>query len=185
MKLKRLLVFILLGLSTGCFSQPQAVQNDEKTDFFGNSPQCRQETQVAIYDDQGTFVVPGCVDYDQLYTENVQEFSESQEPVEEQAVVEEKEVLEEDDQNEQDADFPSVPNNKYKPNQVVMENLNTRVLAYCRGTEEEIETCVKRLQKSCYVKVSEIPYMAAKYDRVTTGTYPTRRWRNGEGVPRW
>lgn len=160
MKIKGFFVFFLIGILFGCSHNTETSEN---TDFFGNAPQCRQETEVAIYDDQGTFIVPGCVDYDPGYIENVQEFPEE----------------------EHDADFPSVPNNKYKSNQVVMENLNTRVLAYCRGTEDEIESCVKRLKDSCYVKVSEIPYMAAKYDLLTRGTYPTRRWRNGEDVPRW
>ena len=82
-------------------------------------------------------------------------------------------------------DFPQVPNNKYDANQVVLENLNTRVLAYCRGTEAEIDACVAVLEDSCYVRITEIPHMAAKYDKLKIGTYPTRRWRNGEDVPRW
>lgn len=82
-------------------------------------------------------------------------------------------------------DFPDVPNNKYDKNQVIMENLNTRVLAYCRGSEEEIEECVSMLENSCYIRISEIPHLAAKYDMLKTGTYPTRRWREGELIPRW
>ncbi len=82
-------------------------------------------------------------------------------------------------------EFPSVPNNKYDVNQVTMENLNTRVLAFCRGSEQEIEECVATLEASCYRRISEIPQVAAKYDLLKTGTYPTRRWREGEKVPRW
>ncbi|MBR2136982.1 MAG: hypothetical protein IJ852_03355 [Alphaproteobacteria bacterium] len=160
MKIKRIVSILLIGLVSACYYQPDTEQNAPKTDFFGNAPQCRQETEVAIYDKQGTFVVPGCVDYEQNYMGNTQE-------------------------EEYEPDFPDVPNNKYDANQVVMQNLNTRVLAYCRGTEAEIEACVARLQDSCYTKVSEIPYMSAKYDFLKRGTYPTRRWRNGESVPRW
>ncbi len=83
------------------------------------------------------------------------------------------------------ADFPQIPNNKYDANQVVMENLNTRVLAYCRGSVEEIESCVETLENSCYIKVSDIPKLPAKHDFLQTGTYPTRRWRNGDAVSRW
>jgi hypothetical protein len=84
-----------------------------------------------------------------------------------------------------DRGFPDVPNNKYEANQVIMENLNTRVLAYCRGSEEEIESCVETLEASCYTRLSEVPYLTAKHDFLTRGTYPTRRWREGDVVPRW
>lgn len=82
-------------------------------------------------------------------------------------------------------DFPQVEDNKYGSNEVVLENLNTRVLAYCRGTQEEVDMCVKRLEGSCYVRLQDIPRRPAKYDLLQRGTYPTRRWRNGETAPRW
>ena len=84
-----------------------------------------------------------------------------------------------------DRGYPDVPNNKYYPNQVIMENLNTRVLAYCRGSEEEIDSCVETLEASCYTRLSDVPYLTAKQDFLKRGTYPTRRWREGELVPRW
>lgn len=127
-------------------------------DMYGLSPHCRHETTIAVYSKDGMHTFPGCADYDY-------------EPQAETVFVE--------------RDFPQVPNNKYDANQVIMENLNTRVLAYCRGSEEEIEACVAVLEDSCYVRITEIPHMAAKYDFLKTGTYPTRRWRNGENVPRW
>ena len=122
---------------------------------LGSFPICRTETTVAIYDKNGAYQIPGCVDYD---------------------MVDKATYLD---------SFPYVENNKYFSNQVVMENLNTRVLAYCRGSELEIENCVSRLEMSCYTRVNEIPYMPAQYDFLKRGTYPTRRWRNGENVPRW
>lgn len=127
-------------------------------DLYGLSPHCRHETTIAVYSKDGMHTYPGCADYDY-------------EPKSEEIMVE--------------RDFPQVPDNKHYANQVIMENLNTRVLAYCRGSEEEIEACVSVLEDSCYVRITEIPKLAAKYDFLKTGTYPTRRWRNGENVPRW
>lgn len=114
-------------------------------------PMCHTETTIAVYDKQGAYSVPGCVDY---------EFAD-------------------------DSDFPQVEDNKYQSNQVILENLNTRVLAYCRGSDVEIDMCVSRLKASCYVKLQDIPKRSAKYDILQRGTYPTRRWRNGETAPRW
>ena len=161
-------------------------------------PQCRQETTVAVYDEQGTFEVPGCVDY--YYPEEVQEeVIEPQEEIEE----EEEEQLpsvrkirrtmkrttktipqKEAEINIDEKEFPHVERNKYV-DEVVLQNQNTGVLAYCRGTEKEIEICVSRLENSCYVRLEDIPRFAAKYDYLKTGTYPTRRWREGEYFPRW
>lgn len=130
----------------------------EVENMYGLSPHCRKETTVAIYDKDGMHTFPGCADY---------EYEDSSADV----TVE--------------REFPLVPDNKHYQPQVIMENLNTRVLAYCRGSEEEIEECVSMLENSCYTRISEVPYMAAKYDMLKIGTYPTRRWREGETVPRW
>ena len=40
-------------------------------------------------------------------------------------------------------------------------------------------------EKNNYVRLTDIPYKVAKYDRLTKDTFPTRRWRNGERTPRW
>ena len=160
---------ILLGISvlvlSGCVYQNFG---NQKRDMFGNAPQCRQETTVAIYDKQGKYEVPGCADY--TYNDNsLYDFGNGQQY----------------DDFDTETDFPDVPDNKNNVNQVVMENLNTRVLAYCRGTQDEIDACVQRLEGSCYVRITDIPSLPAKYDQLKRGTYPTRRWRNGETVPRW
>lgn len=81
--------------------------------------------------------------------------------------------------------FPMVEDNKYYTGEVVYENLNTRVLAYCRGTPEQIEYCVSRLEGSCYVPLAEVPKVAAKFDKLKRGVYPERRWHEGDVVPRW
>lgn len=164
------------------------------------TPHCRQETTVAVYDDQGTFEVPGCVDYyyPEAYYENVAEGPQevAEEPQEEvqypttrkikRTVKRTKKTIPqfEEEINIDEKDFPQVERNKYM-NEVVMQNQNTGVLAYCRGTEKEVEVCVSRLENSCYVRLEDIPRFAAKYDYLKTGTYPTRRWREGEYFPRW
>ena len=109
---------------------------------------CHQEAEINVYDENGLYTLPGCVD-----------------PCE--------------------GSFPLVENNKYINNEVVFQNLNSRVLAYCRGTPEQIEYCVNRLAGSCYVPLSEVPKVAAKFDKLKRGTYPERRWHEGEVVPRW
>jgi hypothetical protein len=108
-------------------------------------------------------MVPGCVDYSMPW--------------------EIYDGYEEDNQPE--GDFPEVENNKYPFNQVILQNQNTRVLAYCRGNDEQIAYCISRLEGSCYVPLTEIPKVTAKADELRRGTYPTRRWREGEVVPRW
>ena len=164
------------------------------------TPQCRQETTVAVYDDQGTFEVPGCVDYyypEEYYEEVVEGPQEvAEEPQEEvqypttrkikRTVKRTKKTIPqvEEEINIDEKEFPQVERNKYM-NEVIMQNQNTSVLAYCRGTEKEVEVCVSRLENSCYVRLEDIPRFAAKYDYLKTGTYPTRRWREGEYFPRW
>ena len=166
-------------------------------------PQCRQETTLAVYDEQGTFEVPGCIDYyypeePEVYEEIVEEEPETKDAEQtpkkpsvrkiKRTIKRTKKTIpqfeEEIDVDAIEGKFPDVERNKYV-DEVILENLNTHVLAYCRGTEEEIEICVSRLENSCYVRIEDIPRFAAKYDRLKTGTYPTRRWREGENFPRW
>ena len=123
-------------------------------------PQCAAETTVAVYDSQGMYQVPGCVDYTMSYGSEINPDSI-------------------------EGEFPSVEDNKYGTGEVIMQNLNTRVIAYCRGTPIEVESYVNRLENSCYRRLNEIPSIPAKYDILKPGSYPTRRWREGELVPRW
>lgn len=158
--MKYMYLMLILGVTVllnGCYYNYGASP-------FGYFPVCRTETTVAVYDNRGAYSVPGCVDYEMVSRD---EFDAAMDALDAEGA------------------FPFVENNKYYKNQVVMENLNTRVLAYCRGTPEDIADCVTRLEQSCYTRITEIPHMAAKYDFLKIGTYPTRRWRNGENVPRW
>lgn len=46
--------------------------------------------------------------------------------------------------------------------------------------------CADFFRAEGYVLITDIPQFAGRYDFLRTGTYPTRRWRNGgENVPRW
>lgn len=151
--------------------QPQYVepQSVEYVDEYAYQP-CLQETTVVVYDDAGAYQVPGCV-------------MTAEAPMVENSSDENED--EEIDPDDIEGEFPHVVNNKYMPRQVVMQNLQTRVLAYCRGTDDEMNECISRLECAGYTQLRNVPTMPAKYDILKKGTYPTRRWRNGETVPRW
>ena len=158
---------------------------------------CQQETMVVVYDDAGAYQVPGCMDYaPQIYgyaesSVEPAQLAEQEKPIEQQVITEEdnEKNNEEDDEeisaDEIEGEFPDVANNKYHPNQVVMQNLQTRVLAYCRGNDEQIAECIERLECAGYTQLRNVPTMPSKYDALKAGSFPTRRWRNGETVPRW
>ncbi len=145
--------------------QPSEMAYYQMPSYDGYYSECGQETMVVVYDDAGAYQVPGCI------------MDGAEQPAEE----DEPEINPDDIEGE----FPYVKNNKYYKNQVVMQNLQTRVLAYCRGDENAIEDCVKRLECSGYTQLRNVPTMPAKYDPLRKGAYPTRRWREGETVPRW
>ena len=45
--------------------------------------------------------------------------------------------------------------------------------------------CVNTFRSEGYVLITDVPQFAGRYDLLQEGTYPTRRWRKGENVPRW
>ncbi len=137
-------------------------------DYYGY-PECGQETTVVVYDDAGAYQVPGCI-------------------MDSAAMPAETPVKEDDEEinpDEIEGDFPYVIDNKHPRKQVVMQNLQTRVLAYCRGDDNAINDCISRLECAGYTQLRNVPTMPAKYDKLRKGSYPTRRWREGETVPRW
>lgn len=153
------------------YVEPQAVEYVDEYAY----PPCLQETTVVVYDDAGAYQVPGCVmTAEAPMVENSSDENEA-----------ENNEDEEIDPDDIEGEFPHVVNNKYMPRQVVMQNLQTRVLAYCRGTDDEMNECISRLECAGYTQLRNVPTMPAKYDILKKGTYPTRRWRNGETVPRW
>ena len=69
---------------------------------------------------------------------------------------------------------------------IFLVNQNTGETACCRDTATSTaEECAFALEKECFKRVEDIPYGTASYDVLKSGTYPTRRWRNGEQTPRW
>lgn len=74
----------------------------------------------------------------------------------------------------------------YRPDTVALQNLQSRVLVYCYDSPESTaQECAEKFEKDGYVRLKDIPSRPAQYDFLTEGTYPTRRWRNGELVSRW
>lgn len=122
--------------------------------YHTTTPRCKVETTIAIYDENGRYTLPGCIEYEEPLGEDMS------------------------------GTFPGVVDNKF-PKEVVLENLSTRVLAYCRGTEAQIGQCMSRMMAANYVPVHEIPKVPASHDVLKRGRYPERRWHEGDVVPRW
>lgn len=62
----------------------------------------------------------------------------------------------------------------------------TRAKVLCLDQEGlSAVSCAEMFRAEGYVLITDIPQFAGKYDVLKEGTYPTRRWRNGENVPRW
>lgn len=84
-----------------------------------------------------------------------------------------------------EGDFPDVADNKHVKNQVIMQNLETRVLAFCRGTPNIINACIEHFCSIGFEQLTNVPRVTAKYDLAPSKGYPARRWHEGESVPRW
>ncbi len=70
--------------------------------------------------------------------------------------------------------------------EIKLQHLKTRIIIICRDSKHaSAETCATYFEERNYVRLRDIPYKVAKYDRLTKETFPTRRWRNGERTPRW
>lgn len=75
---------------------------------------------------------------------------------------------------------------QYEENTVVLQNLKTRTLVYCYNAEEvSAEECAAKFEKDGFVRLRDIPKLTAEYDFLKADTYPTRRWRKNEKIPRW
>ena len=74
----------------------------------------------------------------------------------------------------------------YQEDMIGLQNLETRVLVYCYNSDEiTTEECAQEFEKRGYVRLTDIPRLAAEYDYLKSDTYPTRRWRKDEKIPRW
>ncbi|MGD9637584.1 MAG: hypothetical protein AB7U85_00825 [Alphaproteobacteria bacterium] len=47
------------------------------------------------------------------------------------------------------------------------------------------KSCVSNLQNQGFEKIEHTTFLPAKYDFQVEGSYPARRWRENEIVPRW
>ena len=62
----------------------------------------------------------------------------------------------------------------------------SRTIVHCYTTPNILaEKCAQLFEKEGFVRFREIPYKTADFDFLKRGTYPTRRWREGERTPRW
>jgi len=69
---------------------------------------------------------------------------------------------------------------------VVLENLTTRVVAYCYDKAPfSAEECAREMEQKGYVRLTDKPKFTADREVLTTGEYPTRRWRETDRIPRW
>lgn len=58
---------------------------------------------------------------------------------------------------------------------ILLQHQTTGKLACCRDTGEvTAEDCARVLEAHCFVRVQDLPYRPAKYDFLTTDTYPPR-----------
>ena len=74
----------------------------------------------------------------------------------------------------------------YQEDMIVLQNLQTRVLAYCYTSPSyTAEYCAKEFEGKGFVRLTDIPRMTADHDVLKGNTYPTRRWRKEDQVPRW
>ena len=74
----------------------------------------------------------------------------------------------------------------YQENMIGLQNPQSRVLVYCYPSEYyTAEQCADNFENMGFVRLNDIPRLPAEYDSLKADTYPTRRWRRDEQVPRW
>ncbi|MCM1324063.1 MAG: hypothetical protein NC218_07870 [Acetobacter sp.] len=60
----------------------------------------------------------------------------------------------------------------------------TKVLCYDQQGLTAVD-CAEQFRAAGYILITDIPQFAGRYDFLRDGSYPARRWRNGEKIPRW
>lgn len=72
------------------------------------------------------------------------------------------------------------------PTKISLLNPMSKYIVHCYSTPTtSSEECALIFERKGYVRYRDIPYKTASYDFLHRGTYPTRRWRDGERTPRW
>lgn len=85
-----------------------------------------------------------------------------------------------------DNEIPAFEVVPYKEDMIVLQNLKTRVLAYCYSSPSyTAEYCAKEFEGKGFVRLTDVPRLPAEYDALKADTYPTRRWRKDNKIPRW
>lgn len=74
----------------------------------------------------------------------------------------------------------------YQDDMIGLQNLETRIIVYCYNSATiTTEQCAREFENRGYVRLTDIPRLPAEYDYLKSDTYPTRRWRRDEKIPRW
>lgn len=74
------------------------------------------------------------------------------------------------------------------PVPITLRNPWTRAVIRCPYNyynANEHKACAYNLQSQGFERVEHTSFLPAKYDFAVEGSYPTRRWRENELVPRW
>ena len=196
------LIFALLSafILSGCEGYQLGGPFAEKPAGYTGGSMCKKERPMQVqYAPQQYMSVPTCYMDDLTVPLTELEIAKAEGLYEPVAYVNEDEVravepivqptpkTDEWDINpdEIEGEFPDVENNKYNKKQVILQNLESRVLAFCRGSKKAIDVCVERLSCAGFTRITNVPRLPAKYDLAPNKGYPARRWREGESVPRW
>lgn len=69
---------------------------------------------------------------------------------------------------------------------IALEDLKTHLIAYCHSSDDfSAEECAADLERRGFVRLTDVPKVTADKDFLTTGSYPSRRWRETDRIPRW
>ncbi|MBE6450731.1 MAG: hypothetical protein E7016_02070 [Alphaproteobacteria bacterium] len=74
----------------------------------------------------------------------------------------------------------------YQESMIGLQNLQNRVVVYCYHSDTyTAEQCADYFENMDFIRLNDIPKFTAEYDSLKADTYPTRRWRKDERIPRW
>ena len=153
-------LFAALVLS-GCEGYRLGGPFAEKPAGYTGGSMCKKEKPLQVeYAPQQYMSVPSCPMNELTVPLNDLEIAKAEGLYEPVAYINVNEIYKTDewDVNPDDieGEFPDVENNKYNKKQVIMQNLESRVLAFCRGSKKAIETCVERLCSAGFTRITNV-----------------------------